>query len=109
MEKQKVIIYNDKDANSVAILYPAAECLKTHTIEEIAIKDVPHGRPFKIVDLDDLPAVELEAWEVDDADLTDGVGGPLSVFENDINQIPTPSINANELLLNTNIQHPPVE
>lgn len=46
------------------------------TIEEIAAKDVPTGLPYKIVDVVDILAdrSNRDLWEVDVADLTDGVG-----------------------------------
>ena len=48
----------------------------------IAIKDVPYNKPFKIIDAADLPQdVPQEAWTVDEADLTDGVGGESNEFE----------------------------
>jgi hypothetical protein len=46
----------------------------------IAIKDVPVGRPFKIVDAADLPDAPQETWVVADADLTDGIGGSSNEF-----------------------------
>ena len=46
------------------------------TIEEIAKKDVPTGLKYKIIDDADLPTDKSfrNAWVVDEADLTDGVG-----------------------------------
>jgi hypothetical protein len=70
----KVIIYNH-DIGNPTVLVPAPECLETHTIEEIAVKDVQAGKPFKIIDISELPEFPIETWAVDDADLTDGVGG----------------------------------
>lgn len=76
----QVIIYN-QDNDIPAVVSPTPECLKTHTIHEIAIKDVPAGKPFKIVDAADLPTdVPLEAWVVDEATLTDGIGGTSNEF-----------------------------
>jgi hypothetical protein len=78
----KVIVYK-QDNGVPAILAPAPECLQTRTILEIAVKDVPAGKKFKIVDavefagLEDIPQ---EAWEVSEADLTDGVGGESNEF-----------------------------
>jgi len=46
------IIY-PTDAGGVAIIIPAPEC--GLTIDEIAAKDVPEGKPFKIVDVSDIP------------------------------------------------------
>lgn len=60
----KRIIY-PKDDGGVAIIIPAPEYLETHTIEELAAKDVPAGKPFKIVDVADIPTDRTfrDAWE----------------------------------------------
>ena len=70
----QVIIFN-QDNGMPAVVMPTEEALQQHGIMAIAIKDVPAGKPFKILDASDLPDAPQEAWEVDDADLTDGVGG----------------------------------
>ena len=76
----QVIIYN-QDNGIPAVMTPTPECLKTHSILEIAIKDVPFGKKFKIVDASELPQdTPQEAWVIDDADLTDGVGGKSNEF-----------------------------
>jgi hypothetical protein len=75
----QVIIYN-QDNGVPAIVMPTAEALAQHSIEAIAIKDVPHGKRFKIINATDLPAAPQETWVVNDADLTDGVGGESSEF-----------------------------
>lgn len=76
----QVIIYN-QDNGIPAVLMPTPECLAKHSIQEIAIKDVPAGKPFAIVNASDLPQdVPQEAWVVDDADLTDGIGGESNEF-----------------------------
>ena len=76
----QVIIYN-QDNGIPAVVMPTEEALQQHGIMAIAIKDVPAGKPFKIVDAADLPTdVPQEAWVVDEADLTDGVGGESSEF-----------------------------
>jgi hypothetical protein len=56
------IIYPTDDGG-VAVIIPAAEC--GLTIEEIAAKDVPIGKPFKIVDVADIPNDRTfrNAWE----------------------------------------------
>jgi hypothetical protein len=58
----KRIIYPTDDGG-VAIIIPAAEC--GLTIEEIAAKDVPVGKPFKIIDTADVPSDRTfrNAWE----------------------------------------------
>ena len=76
----QVIIYN-QDNGIPAVVMPTEEALQQHTILEVAIKDVPAGKPFKIVDAADLPQdVPQETWVIDDADLTDGVGGESNEF-----------------------------
>lgn len=56
------IIYPTDDGG-VAVIVPAAEC--GLTIEEIAAKDVPAGKPYKIVDAADIPEDRTfrNAWE----------------------------------------------
>jgi hypothetical protein len=58
----KRIIYPNNDGG-VAIIVPAPDC--GLTIEEIAAKDVPAGKPFKIVDVADIPSDRTfrNAWE----------------------------------------------
>ena len=55
------IIY-PTDNGGVAVIIPADCGL---TIEEIAAKDVPEGKPFKIVDVADIPSDRTfrNAWE----------------------------------------------
>ena len=69
---EKRIIYQN-DTGGVAVLIPADCGL---TIEEIAAKDVPTGKPYKIVDASEIPTDRQwrNEWTVDEADLTDGVG-----------------------------------
>jgi len=68
---QRIIYQND--TGGVAVLIPADCGL---TIEQIAAKDVPTGKPYKIVDVSDVPTDRewRNEWTVDEADLTDGVG-----------------------------------
>jgi hypothetical protein len=69
----KRIIYQN-DEGGVAVIIPAPDC--GLTIDEIATKDVPTGKPYKIVNAADIPTdrSQRNAWFVDAADLTDGVG-----------------------------------
>ena len=77
----QVIIYN-QDNGIPAVITPTPEALARYGIMTIAIKDVPAGKPFKIMDASELPQdVPQEAWIVDDADLTDGVGANGSTFD----------------------------
>lgn len=56
------IIYQT-DEGGVAIIIPSPDC--GLTIEEIASKDVPAGKPYKIVDVADIPEDRTfrNAWE----------------------------------------------
>jgi hypothetical protein len=58
----KRIIYPTNDGG-VAVIIPASEC--GLTIEEIAAKDVPTGKEFKIIDTTDVPTDRTfrNAWE----------------------------------------------
>lgn len=60
----KRIIYKNLD-NSVGIIIPSPEALKSMTIEQIAVKDVPAGLKYKIVDISDIPTDRTfrNAWE----------------------------------------------
>ena len=71
MQNKRIIYQNDE--GGVAVIIPA-EC--GLTIEEIAAKDVPTGKAYKIVDVSDVPTDRewRNEWTVDEADLTDGVG-----------------------------------
>ena len=76
----QVIIFN-QDNGIPAVLIPTPEALQSHTLYEIAIKDVPSGKRFKIVNISDLPTdAPQETWEVSESMLTDGVGGPSNEF-----------------------------
>ena len=70
----KRIIYPTDDGG-VAVVIPSDEYLETHTIEELAAKDVPAGVAYKIVDVADIPSDRTfrGAWEADFTN-PDGVG-----------------------------------
>ena len=74
----KRIIYKTKDGG-VAIIIPTGEL----SLEETAAKDVPAGRPYKIVDVSEIPSDRTfrEAWEVDETTLTDGIGADYGVMQ----------------------------
>jgi hypothetical protein len=75
------IIYTN-DNGSVSVIVPSPDC--GLTVEQIARKDVPFGKPFKIVDASEIPSdrTQRNAWAVDSADLTDGVGADYGVGSN---------------------------
>ena len=70
-----------QDNGIVAIVMPVLTEINPHTgenytIEEIAKKDVPKGKKYKIVEDSDIPDdwSFRNAWTVSESDLTDGVG-----------------------------------
>jgi hypothetical protein len=83
----QAIIYKN-ETNGVSIIWPMREFLEKLGIGEIALKDVPYGKPFKIVNVEDLPTdgtlneqgvsnidkTLRNQWEADEIDLTDGTG-----------------------------------
>jgi len=68
----KRIIYKNDDG-SISIIIPSDCGL---TVEQIAKKDVPTGLSYKIVNVSDISSDRTfrNAWTIDDAELTDGVG-----------------------------------
>ena len=76
----QVIIYLQNNGIP-AVCIPTEEALQSHSILEIAVKDVPFNKPFKIVDADTLPDAPQETWVVNEAYLTDGVGGISNEFQ----------------------------
>jgi len=68
----KRIIYKN-DNGTVAIIVPIDCGL---TVEQIAQKDVPTGKSYKIVNVSEISSDRTfrNAWTIDDAELTDGVG-----------------------------------
>jgi hypothetical protein len=75
------IIYKNNDGG-VSVIIPTQEALDAHGLMAIAIKDVPAGKKFKLIDAADIPSdrSERDAWTVDEADLTDGIGGESNEF-----------------------------
>lgn len=69
------VIYKTDDGG-VAVIIPAPEAVALYGIDAIAQKDVPTGKPYKIVDVSEIPTdrSKREAWTVSADILTDGVG-----------------------------------
>ena len=69
----KRIIYT-QDNGVVAVVIPSPN--EKRTVDEIAKKDVPTGKKYKIVDVSEVSSDRTfrHAWEIDEAELTDGVG-----------------------------------
>jgi len=77
----QVIIFKNDDGG-VSVIHPTQEALEQYGIEAVALKDVPSDKPYKIIDASELPSRELRnQWDVDEADLTDGVGSEYSTFD----------------------------
>ena len=69
------IIYKT-DEGGVAVIIPTPEALERHGIQAIAIKDVPTGTPYWIVDVSEIPSdrTDRDAWELVDMPEPDGYG-----------------------------------
>ncbi len=79
---EQVIIYKN-DEGGVSIVRPTLEALNIYGIDAIAKKDVPAGKPYKLIDAADVPTdrTQRQYWTVNEVDLTDGVGSELNTFE----------------------------
>ena len=80
--------YTDPDglrqlAELCAVVTTEFENVPAASIEQIAQKDVPTGKPYKIVDISEIPTdrSQRNAWTVDEAELTDGVGAVWNTFD----------------------------
>ena len=76
----KLIIFK-RPEGTVSVINPSQEW--TGTMEELAQKDVPTGLKYKIVEDSVIPTDRTfrNAWEVDEKELTDGVGADYGVKE----------------------------
>lgn len=61
-----LILYPNDDGG-VSVIIPSPSAVSTMTLEDIALKDVPAGKPFKIVATEDIPSDRTfrNAWEAD--------------------------------------------
>ena len=61
---QRIIFQNNE--GGVSVIVPSSNC--GLTIEQIAAKDVPAGKPFQIVDVSEIPSDRTfrNAWEYSD-------------------------------------------
>jgi hypothetical protein len=76
----KVIIFKNEDGG-VGVMYPVQHYVDLYGIDAVARKDVKAGTPFKIIDTEQLPMdIDQARWDVDEADLTDGVGSESNEF-----------------------------
>jgi hypothetical protein len=76
----QVVIFKNNEGG-VSVIYPTHEAINDYGIEAIAQKDVPSGKPYKIIDASELPSRETRnQWDIDEALLTDGVGSASNEF-----------------------------
>lgn len=82
-----VVIYN-QDNGIPAVLSPAPEVVEAlgggiEAVRKIGVKDVPAGKPFKILEHADLPQdIPQEYWEIDESfGEPDGFGGENNEFD----------------------------
>lgn len=78
----QVIIY-EQDNGIMAVIYPSPDVVKLYGIDAIAQKDVPFGKPYKIIDELEIPKdrTTRQMWIVEDAQLIDGIGASFSTFD----------------------------
>lgn len=66
MSQDKRIIF-PSDNGGVVVVIPAPEWLaqEGNTIEKLAEKDIPAGKPYQIIDVTDIPTDQTfrDAWE----------------------------------------------
>lgn len=84
MTTQRIIFQNDEGGLSIVV--PSQEALERYGIDAIAKKDVPAGKPFKIIDSSEIPTDRTfrDAWQVELATLTDGVGAQSNEFQQEV-------------------------
>ena len=72
------IIYRTPE-NTVAVILPSPNW--SGTMNQLAQKSVPTGLKYKIVEDSYIPTDQTfrDAWEVDEAELSDGVGADFGV------------------------------
>lgn len=65
MDSNEQLIIFPKDDGGVAIIIPTAEGLAINTIEEMAQKTVPAGKPWRIISRSEVPTDRTfrDAWE----------------------------------------------
>ncbi len=83
----QVVIFKNAD-NNFALLVPTQEALQFATVEQIAVKDVPAGCPYWIVDASLLPNdTPAEAIYIDETENPPhGYGGESNEFPHEIIQ-----------------------
>ena len=82
MVNQRILYKNDK--GGVSVIVPSAGGMKAagNDIHRLARKDVPKGKKYLVVPLSEVSPDRTfrNAWEVNEADLVDGVGAESNEF-----------------------------
>lgn len=76
------VIFYKNDAGNIATVIPTPEFVAAIGIDAIAHKDVPAGRPYRIINAAEIPADIANLshlFDVADADLNTGVGHDYGV------------------------------
>ena len=78
---QKIVFRNPD--NTIGIITPTQEALDKYGINAVALKDVPPGLEYKIINTSDIPESRTfrDAWEWDTTTVPDGVGSVSNTFE----------------------------
>lgn len=78
----KVIVFKNDDG-TISVIHPTSEVLTKYTIQQVAAKDVPSGKPYAIIDKSDLPTDRTfrSAWDIDESLLVNGIGNESNQFE----------------------------
>lgn len=77
------VIITENDDGGISLGYPTSSILKKYSIEQVAQKDVPVGKPFWIINDEDLPKDHtfFNAWELDPESLGDPHGHGMDYQE----------------------------
>ncbi len=76
------VVFKNNDS-SIGVITPIREALYLHTLETLALKDVPAGLPFWIVEGSKIPSDRTfrDAWEIDETMREpDGYGSTFNTF-----------------------------
>ncbi len=78
----ELIIFKNED-NSIGIVVPTNETLLIYSLKIVALKDVPSGLPFWMVEGSEIPSDRTfrDAWEISETMREpDGYGSPFNTF-----------------------------
>lgn len=78
---QAIVFKNEE--GGISVIHPAPKVLAQRSIQAIARKDVPPGKPYAIVPLNEMPEDRTfrDAWSIEDGELVDGVGNDTNRWD----------------------------